>query len=98
MVWERFLLESTGLATLNRCQANYPITMRANPQKSLPTPLTALLVGLALNGMIAFATADEFSDAERLLKQGQSSEALEKVDSYIAGMVPLGLCFQTPWR
>jgi hypothetical protein len=47
--------------------------------------LTALLVGLALNGMIAFATADEFSDAERLLKQGQSSEALEKVDSYIAG-------------
>ena len=85
MVWERFLLESTGLATLNRCQAKYPITMRANPQKSLPTPLTALLVGLALNGMIAFATADEFSDAERLLKQGQSSEALEKVDSYIAG-------------
>jgi tetratricopeptide (TPR) repeat protein len=85
LVWERFLLESTGLATLNRCQANYPITMRANPQKSLPTPLTALLVGLALNGMIAFATADEFSDAERLLKQGQSPEALEKVDSYIAG-------------
>ncbi|HRF12644.1 MAG TPA: tetratricopeptide repeat protein [Candidatus Accumulibacter phosphatis] len=49
----------------------------------MPTS-SALIVGLLLGCAGFFATADTLSDAQRLMRQGQKSQALEKVDAYLA--------------
>ncbi len=58
--------------------------MRSNSPKPLRAPFPAVMAGLLLACWIAPAIADELSDARRLLKQGQSAEALAKLDAYIA--------------
>ena len=58
--------------------------MRSNSPKPLRAPFPAVMAGLLLACWIAPAIADEISDARRLLKQGQSAEALAKLDAYIA--------------
>lgn len=47
--------------------------------------LPALLAGLVLSVSVSFAIADTLPDIQRLLKQGQMPQALEKVDAYISG-------------
>jgi len=53
-----------------------------------PTPslarLPALILGLLLNASVSFAIADTLPDIQRLMKQGQMPQALEKVDGYIS--------------
>ena len=44
----------------------------------------ALIVGLLLGCSSFFATSDTLSDAQRLMRQGQTAHALEKVDAYLA--------------
>jgi len=58
--------------------------------KSLPTPrfkqfktLRALAIGLAI-GFAAPALADNLPDVQRLIKQGQYPQAMEKVDAYLS--------------
>jgi tetratricopeptide (TPR) repeat protein len=51
----------------------------------LPALFHALLLGLVLRSAVSPAIADSLTDAQRLLKQGLSSQALEKVDAYLAG-------------
>ncbi|MES2770981.1 MAG: tetratricopeptide repeat protein, partial [Pseudomonadota bacterium] len=48
--------------------------------------LSAFALGLILSFSAAcsFAATDTLPDAQRLLKQGQMSQALEKVDSYLS--------------
>ena len=46
--------------------------------------LPALIVGLVLSVSVSFAIADTLPDIQRLMKQGQMSQALEKVDIYIS--------------
>jgi tetratricopeptide (TPR) repeat protein len=46
--------------------------------------LPALILGLFLSASVAFAGPDALPDIQRLMKQGQMPQALEKVDSYIA--------------
>ena len=46
--------------------------------------LPALLLGLALAVSVSFASAQTIPDVQRLMKQGQMPQALEKVDLYIA--------------
>jgi tetratricopeptide (TPR) repeat protein len=60
--------------------------MRQTPYKPLLARLPALIIGLALSAAIpfSFAYADPLSDIQRLLKQGQMPQALEKVESYIS--------------
>jgi tetratricopeptide (TPR) repeat protein len=59
--------------------------MRSNLPRPLPTLLHALLLALILICADSPAIADSLADAQRLLKQGLSSQALEKVDTYLAG-------------
>lgn len=58
--------------------------MRSNFPKPLRAPFPVLMAGLLLACTVAPAIADEISEAQRLLKQGQPAEALAKVDAYIA--------------
>jgi tetratricopeptide (TPR) repeat protein len=56
---------------------------------SSPTPslarLPALILGLVLSVSVSFAiAADTLPDIQRLMKQGQMPQALEKVDAYIS--------------
>ena len=50
----------------------------------MPTSLPALIVGLLLSCAGFFAAGDTLSDAQRLMRQGQKSQALEQVDAYLA--------------
>jgi tetratricopeptide (TPR) repeat protein len=59
--------------------------MRSNLPRPLPALLHALLLALVLICADSPAIADSLADAQRLLKQGLSSQALEKVDTYLAG-------------
>ncbi|MDP2804850.1 MAG: tetratricopeptide repeat protein [Gallionellaceae bacterium] len=54
--------------------------MNKTQQFSLNAALSALLLCLSLA-----ASADEVQDASKLFKQGQQSQALAKVDAYLAG-------------
>lgn len=58
------------------------------PVRSLPSRLSAqlsvLAVGLCLAIGAPLALADDLPDAQRLLKQGQLPQALEKVDAYLS--------------
>lgn len=60
--------------------------MRPNSHKPLLARLPALILGLALSVSVpfSFANADPLSDIQRLLKQGQMPQALEKVEIYIS--------------
>lgn len=57
-------------------------------QPTSPTPslarLSAIVVGLALAASVSLASAQTLPDVQRLMKQGQMPQALEKVDLYIA--------------
>ena len=64
--------------------AKYTITMRSSFLKPFPASFPALIIGLLLSGAVFLASADELPDAQRLLKQGQLPQALEKVDAYVA--------------
>lgn len=46
-------------------------------------PCVALMVGFALSFAASVSRADNLSDAQRLLKQGQLQEALQKVDAQL---------------
>ena len=52
------------------------------PRFRASTPLRALIVGLAV-AATAPVLADNFSDAQRLIKRGQYAQALEKVDAQL---------------
>jgi tetratricopeptide (TPR) repeat protein len=57
------------------------------PSSSTPSlaRLPALILGLALSVSVSFAiAADTLPDIQRLMKQGQMPQALEKVDAYIS--------------
>jgi tetratricopeptide (TPR) repeat protein len=57
------------------------------PSSSTPSlaRLPALFIGLALSVSVSFAiAADTLPDIQRLMKQGQMPQALEKVDAYIS--------------
>lgn len=60
--------------------------MRPSPSKPLLARLPALILGLGLSASVslAFAATDSLPDIQRLLKQGQMQQALDKVDNYIA--------------
>ncbi|MBK1679375.1 tetratricopeptide repeat protein [Rhodocyclus tenuis] len=66
----------------------HPAFPTQRPARSLSSRLTAqfsaLAVGLCLAIGAPLALADELPDAQRLLKQGQLPQALEKVDSYLS--------------
>lgn len=53
-----------------------------------PTPLlarlSAIILGLVLSAAVSFAHAQALPEVQRLMKQGQMAQALEKVDIYIA--------------
>jgi predicted Zn-dependent protease len=57
------------------------------PSSSTPSlaRLPAIIMGLALSVSVSFAiAADTLPDIQRLMKQGQMPQALEKVDAYIS--------------
>ncbi|NJA88900.1 tetratricopeptide repeat protein [Rhodocyclus tenuis] len=63
----------------------FPTARAVRPLPSrLSRPLSALLVGLCLSVAAPFAFADDLPDAQRMLRQGQFPQALEKVDSYLS--------------
>lgn len=53
-----------------------------------PTPslarLSAILFGLVLSASVSFADAQTLPDIQRLMKQNQMPQALEKIDAYIS--------------
>ena len=51
----------------------------------MPTRLAALFAGLLLSAFAASASAQTLPEIQRLMKQGELPQALEKVDAYIAG-------------
>ncbi len=53
-------------------------------QKPLLARLSAYVVGVGLSVSISVAGAQTLPDVQRLMKQGQIPQALEKVDAYIA--------------
>ncbi|MBL8396284.1 MAG: tetratricopeptide repeat protein [Candidatus Accumulibacter sp.] len=53
--------------------------------KQFSASLRALIVGLLVGCCVSTAVADELAEAERLLKQGQALQALDKVELAIAG-------------
>ncbi len=53
-------------------------------QKPLLARLSAYVVGVGLSVSINLASAQTLPDVQRLMKQGQNPQALEKVDAYIA--------------
>lgn len=62
----------------------YTITMRPNSPTPSLARLSAILLGLVLSASISFAYAQTLPDVQRLMKQGQMPQALEKVDIYIS--------------
>ena len=59
--------------------------MRPSPSTPSLARLPALILGLALSVSVSFAiAADTLPDIQRLMKQGQMPQALEKVDAYIS--------------
>lgn len=62
----------------------YTITMRQNSLTPSLARLSAILLGLVLSASVSLAHAQSLPDIQRLMKQGQMPQALEKVDSYIS--------------
>ena len=58
--------------------------MRPTSQTPALARLTAIIVGLVLNATVSLAQAQSLPDVQRLMKQNQMPQALEKVDQYIA--------------
>ncbi len=75
----RFLLESAGFYQREK----YSIAMPSISQKPLLARLSAYVVGVGLSVSISLASAQTLPDVQRLMKQGQIPQALEKVDAYI---------------
>jgi predicted Zn-dependent protease len=65
--------------------AKYTTTMLPSSPKPLKAPLLALLLGLLLSCAVSVFAADDLPEVQRLMKQGQLPQALEKVDAYVAG-------------
>jgi tetratricopeptide (TPR) repeat protein len=84
LVLTGFLLESAALATANRRETEYTITMRLIFSMPWRVPYVALTVGFVLSIASGLTHADNLSDAQRLFKQGQLQEALQKVDAQLA--------------
>ena len=59
--------------------------MSQNPQTPLLARLTAIVVGLVLSAFFSLANAQTLPEIQRLMKQVQMPQALEKVDIYISG-------------
>ena len=53
-------------------------------QKPSLARLSALIAGVVLSASVSVANAQSLPDIQRLLKQGQLPQALEKSDAYIA--------------
>ena len=58
--------------------------MRQNSQTPSLAQLSAIIMGLVLSAYVSFAHSQTLPDIQRLMKQGQMSQALEKVDIYIS--------------
>ena len=58
--------------------------MRSNFPKALRLPGAALMAVLLAHTSVTFAVTDALTEAQRLMKQGQSAEALDRVDAYMA--------------
>jgi ketosteroid isomerase-like protein/regulator of sirC expression with transglutaminase-like and TPR domain len=58
--------------------------MRSNPQTPSLARLSAIILGLVLSASVSLATAQSLPDVQRLMKQNQMPQALEKVDLYIS--------------
>jgi tetratricopeptide (TPR) repeat protein len=58
--------------------------MRPNPQTPSLARLSAIILGLVLSASVSLATAQSLPDVQRLMKQNQMPQALEKVDLYIS--------------
>ena len=58
--------------------------MRPNSQTPSLARLSAIILGLVLSASVSFANAQTLPDVQRLMKQGQMPQALEKVDAYIS--------------
>ena len=58
--------------------------MRPTSQTPLLARLSAIILGLVLSASASLACAQTLPDIQRLMKQGQMPQALEKVDSYIS--------------
>ena len=69
-----------GPTTLDK----YNITMPQHAQTPSLARFSAIFLGLALSVSVSFAHAQTLPDIQRLMKQGQMPQALEKADSYIA--------------
>ena len=58
--------------------------MRSTSQTPVLARLSAVLAGLALSLCVTFANAQSLPDVQRLMKQNQMPQALEKVDAYLS--------------
>ena len=58
--------------------------MRPNSRKPLLASLFSIFSGFALAAFASLAFAQSITDIQQMLKRGQTSQALEKVDLYIA--------------
>ena len=58
--------------------------MRPISQTPVLASLSAILVGLVLSLAVNFASAQSLTDIQRLMKQNQMPQALEKVDAFVA--------------
>lgn len=58
--------------------------MRPTSQAPSLARLSAVFIGLVLSASVSFANAQTLPDIQRLMKQNQLPQALEKVDIYIA--------------
>lgn len=61
-----------------------PTPLLAGLSARLPSLLSGLLLGLSLGLSAPFAHADNLPEIQRLMKQGQMSQALEKTEAYLA--------------
>ena len=58
--------------------------MRPTLQTPVMARLSALIVGLVICAAAPFAQAQSLPDVQRLMKQNQLPQALEKVEQYVA--------------
>ena len=58
--------------------------MRPTPQTPSLASLSAIIVGLVLSASVSLVHAQSLPDVQRLMKQNQLPQALEKVDQYIS--------------
>lgn len=58
--------------------------MRSTPQRPSLARLSAILFGLVLSASVSVATAQTLPEIQRLMKQGQMPQALEKVETFIS--------------